>query len=356
MNETSTNYYEILDVDKKASQDDIKKKFRKLSMKYHPDRNGNSKESENIFKQISESYDTLGDINKRREYDASMNVSIGGNDLFNLFFNSASAKKSPNMHNVSKIPFPPSLFGMFNPGSSTHMEIPISMSPFDDFFAGQIEQELKNMFISGSVNNGYRRNNNQVHNDVPLHQSNKETSELKPAHININVSIDLIQAYTGCSIPIEINREIWHDQSIRDKENETIYITIPPGIDNNEVILLKEKGSINKYNQTGDVKIHVKIENTSEFIRNGIDLILHKDITLKESLCGFVFEFNHITGKSFRIHNKIGTIISPEFKKKIEKLGMKRDDHTGNLIIIFHVKYPETIELDTLHEIEKLLG
>ena len=58
MNENSTNYYEILDMDKKASQEDIKKKFRKLSMKYHPDKNGNSKESETIFQKISEAYDT----------------------------------------------------------------------------------------------------------------------------------------------------------------------------------------------------------------------------------------------------------------------------------------------------------
>ena len=355
MNQNNKNFYEILGVNEKSSQDDIKKNFRKLSMKYHPDRNGNSVESSNIFKNISEAYDTLGDVNKRRDYD-TMSVNIGTDDLFNMFFSGIPGQKPQNGHNVSKIPFPPSLFGMFNMGSNTKMNDPaVSMSPFDDFFADQIEQELKNMFISGSVNNSHRRNNNKINKEDTIQQSSKETHDLKPTPINLNVTIDLLQAYTGCSIPVEINREIWHDQSIRDKESETIYITIPQGIDNNEVIVLKEKGSINKYNQSGDVKIHVKIENTTEFMRNGIDLILHKDITLKESLCGFFFEIKHIIGKSFRINNKIGNIIQPEFKKKIEKMGMKRGDHTGNLIIIFHVKYPDTIELDTLHEIEKLL-
>ena len=60
------NYYEVLDVNKDSSNDEIKKKYRKLSMKYHPDRNGSSKESENIFKKISEAYDTLGCNKKTR--------------------------------------------------------------------------------------------------------------------------------------------------------------------------------------------------------------------------------------------------------------------------------------------------
>ena len=154
---------------------------------------------------------------------------------------------------------------------------------------------------------------------------------------------------------VEIDREIWHDSSIREKEKETIYINVPQGIDDNEVIVVKEKGHINKYNKIGDVKVHIKVDNNTEFIRNGIDLILHKHITLKESLCGFYFEFTHITGKIFRIHNKMGTIIAPEFKKKIDKLGMKRENHIGNLIILFHVKYPENIPIEKLKQIEEIL-
>ena len=63
------DYYKILGVDKTASQDDIKKAFRKLSVKWHPDRNNGSKEAETKFKEIAEAYEILGDETKRKEYD-----------------------------------------------------------------------------------------------------------------------------------------------------------------------------------------------------------------------------------------------------------------------------------------------
>src|SRR4051812_22330575 len=63
------DYYKILGVDKKAPQDEIKKAFRKLAIKYHPDKNASNKEAEEKFKQISEANDVLSDPVKRKKYD-----------------------------------------------------------------------------------------------------------------------------------------------------------------------------------------------------------------------------------------------------------------------------------------------
>ena len=63
------DYYAILEVERTASDDDIKKSYRKLAMKYHPDRNGGSKEAEERFKEITEAYDVLRDAQKRAAYD-----------------------------------------------------------------------------------------------------------------------------------------------------------------------------------------------------------------------------------------------------------------------------------------------
>src|ERR1043165_6331772 len=66
----SSDYYSLLGVDKKASADQIKKAFRKLAIKYHPDKTPGDKASEEKFKQINEAYDVLSDPEKRKKYDA----------------------------------------------------------------------------------------------------------------------------------------------------------------------------------------------------------------------------------------------------------------------------------------------
>lgn len=97
------DYYSILNVDKSASAEDIKKAFRKLSMEHHPDKNGGSKESEDKFKQINEAYSILSDPDKRQAYD---NPAPAGNPLEDLFrgFNFGFDFRNPN--NMRNMPIP----------------------------------------------------------------------------------------------------------------------------------------------------------------------------------------------------------------------------------------------------------
>lgn len=81
--ENNKDYYSKLGVEKTASQEDIKKAYRKLSMKYHPDHNPDNAESEAMFKEINEAYSILSDENKRRDYDNPMSGSFDG--LFSSF-------------------------------------------------------------------------------------------------------------------------------------------------------------------------------------------------------------------------------------------------------------------------------
>ena len=78
MSEEKRDYYEVLNIDKNASADDIKKAYRKLALKYHPDRNKGDKEAEEKFKEANEAYEVLSDDEKRRNYDQFGHAGVDG--------------------------------------------------------------------------------------------------------------------------------------------------------------------------------------------------------------------------------------------------------------------------------------
>ena len=133
-----------------------------------------------------------------------------------------------------------------------------------------------------------------------------------------------------------------------------MYVTVPKGIDENEIILLKDKGNVMNEQCKGDIKVFIKIMNNTDIKRNGLDLIYNKTISLKEALCGFTFEIKFINGKVYTLNNTSGNIICPEYRKIIPNMGLSRENHTGNLIVIFHVEFPEKLtneQIKILNEI-----
>ena len=173
-------------------------------------------------------------------------------------------------------------------------------------------------------------------------------------HITTTIHISMEQVYTGCKLPVTIERCIT-DNNTQTTETETIYITIPQGVDDNEIILLKNKGNITNNTYYSDIKIYVKINNNTEFERDGLDLILNKTITLKESLCGFDFNLNFLNNKQFKINNNEGNIITPNYKKYIHGLGLVRGDHTGNLIIVFNIEFPLELTPEIILQLKTIL-
>jgi hypothetical protein len=164
------------------------------------------------------------------------------------------------------------------------------------------------------------------------------------------------QAYEGVIIPIEFERWVLIN-NVKHNELENIYVNIPQGIDDNEIIVLENKGHILNENVKGDIKIVIGVENSSEFKRSGLDIIYKKKITLKESLCGFSFEIKHLNGKQLCLNNNVNrTIIKPMFRKVIPKMGMVRDNDTiGNLIIEFDIDYPDSFSEEQMEALSKIL-
>tara|TARA_B100000902_G_C27185036_1_gene850875 strand:- start:516 stop:1118 length:603 start_codon:yes stop_codon:yes gene_type:complete len=174
-----------------------------------------------------------------------------------------------------------------------------------------------------------------------------------PKPIEIIKEINYHQSYFGDNIPIIINRNISVNNE-KYTENETIYINIEPGIDNNEIIILKEKGNITN-NIIGDIKIKIKLLDDNNYKRKGLDIIYTKNISFKESICGFSFVLTHINGKTYTINNNTGIIINPNYTTSIPKLGFKKHDNIGNLIINYNIEYPDKLQQNIIKQLENIL-
>jgi len=340
------NFYNILEVPETASIDEIKKAYRRLSLAHHPDKNNNSPESASKFQKISEAYETIGDVDKKKEYDLMRN-----NPFIKMMGSNHGMSMDPMGPNVmgSMDDLLSSLFGFPMQGQGFPMQgqgFPMQGQGFPMQSQGfpMQSQGFPPGFLGG-------QNVRVFHNGRPV---NMAQPQQKPPPIIMNISVPIDKILSGTTIPIDVERWIVeHGNKVH--EHETIYVTVPKGIDEGEIIVLKDKGNTISDEIKGDVKVVIKIENNTNFIRSGLDLLLAKSISIKEALCGFTFEVKYITGRTYTINNNAGNIIPNGYKKIIPNMGFSRDGHTGNLIIVFDVKFPEKLSeaaLDALKKIE----
>ena len=317
--------YKILGVDRNATHEEIKKAYRALSLKYHPDKNQGKPEAESIYKSINGAYEILGDETRRKEYDNPMSP--------------------PHMNPFAGMGMPPHFpFAGMGGGINPHDE-------FMKIFSSGIFQ---NAGIHGGVPNGTTQIFTMGPNGPIRVQLGGQPYIQKPPPIVKTVEIPIDKAFSGLSLPIEVSRWIV-EGGIKKEENETLYVPIPRGIDENEIIILSGKGNANGENNRSDVKIQVKVKNETEFKRDGLDLILNKTISLKEALCGFSFDMKFIDGRIFKIQNDNGNVICPGYKKVIPGMGMVRDGQTGTLVILFDVKFPEHLTREAITTISGVL-
>ena len=303
------SYYDVLDVKNDASDIEIKKAYRAMSLKYHPDRN-QSAEANDKIQQINEAYETLGDADLRKQYDMKdamgENLNFGNADQFN------------DINNVFSM-----MFNGFNGMHGMH---------------GMHGMPRTNIFHNSDPNSFHTQ----------FHFANHVET------IKQTIQLTLEQCYSGCVFPVNINRNIIENNQQR-KEIEQMYINIPQGINEGETIIIHEKGNIVN-TKKGPIHITITIAKHENFKRDGQDLIYNKSISLKEALCGFHVEINHLSGKRFAINNATNpSVISPEYKKVVQSFGMKRGNDTGNMIIIFNVTFPEALTPEQINQLKVIL-
>lgn len=306
------NPYEVLGVSKDCDSQEIKKAYRKLSLLYHPDRN-QSEEAKQKILDTNAAYESIGDPENRKQFDTQ-----SCHPLFQGF---------PG-------------FGGSGGGGEEHIDIG---NIFNMMFnqGGMGGMGATHVFHAGGGGGG---------GGHFFHQQMQ-----KPPPIMTSILISLEQAYNGCSVSIQIERWVIMN-NMKVSELINLNIQIPQGVDSNEFIILREQGNIINDEIKGDIKIGINIQNTTFFVRNGLDLIFKKKISLKEALCGFSFEIKHIDGQNLCLNNKTNsTVIKPNFRKEISNMGMKKESLCGNLVIEFEIEFPNTLTQEQISNLTEIL-
>jgi DnaJ-class molecular chaperone len=315
------NFYETLGVPNDADEGTIKKAYRMLSLKYHPDRN-QSEDANSKIQAINEAYEILSDAGKRSEYDHKLKY---GED--NPFVRMNSMNEFSDINNIFNMMFGQGFPGQGFPGQG---------------FPGQGFGGMPEIRVFHGGGPGINIRTQTFH------------SVQKPDPLSKTVQLNMEQCYNGCSIPIDIERYVVNNNT-RTSELETINVNLPPGINDGETVILHGKGNaIN--GMYSEVRIQIQIQNNTEFSRQGLDLTINKTISLKEALCGFSFEITHLNGKRMSINNKNNpAIIKPNYKKVVPSLGMKRENSVGNLIIEFVIEFPEKLSQEQIEQLSNVL-
>jgi curved DNA-binding protein len=286
------DYYKILEIDKNASQDDIKKAYRKLARKYHPDVNPNDKNAQKKFQQINEANEVLSDTEKRKKYDQY------GKD----WQHAEEFEKARSARGAS------SDFTQGFTGSNSHE------GDFSDFF--------ESMFGSGGARTGGRQ------------------AKFRGQDFNAELRLRLIDAY------------ITHQQTLT-VNGKNIRITIPAGIENEQVIKIKGHGGpgING-GPNGDLYITFSIDNDPRFKRMGNDLYAAVELDLYTALLGGEITVDTLNGK---VKVKVKPETQNGEKVKLKSKGFpvyKKDGEFGDLYITYSIKDGEFGDLYITYSIK----
>jgi len=347
-----TKLYDILGVAPTTNQADIKKAYRKLALKFHPDKNPGSEEK---FKEISQAFEVLSDEKKRKIYDQggmdALKEGGGGGghnpmDIFDMFFGGGMGGRGrPDMSRERK---------------GRDMVHPLKVS-LEELYNGTTRQLALNKNVICSKCNGKGGKDGAVQDCHPCHGQGVKVvvRQIGPGMIQ-----QMQTVCPDCQGKGEIIREKDRCKSCMGKkvirERKILEVHIDKGMKDGQKITFNGEGDQDPDIEPGDIVIVLDEKEHSLYKRNGLDLIMEMNVSLVESLCGFEKPIKTLDNRTLIVQNFIGDIIKPKDVKCIMNEGMplQRDPFTkGQLLIQFNVEFPNKGDIPTanLEQIERLL-
>jgi len=335
------NYYEILNVEPTANEKEIKKAFKVLAMKHHPDKGGD----QDKFKEINEAYAVLSDANKREKYDR-----FGTVDMEDI--------QMPDVHNIFQNLFGDGFFSGQGGGSPFFSSF---HSSNNDPFSGpkKGENRHKDIYITlEEVMRGekipYKLERKIYKNKKTCHDCQGSGQKIEKMSIGLGIMTQHIATCSLCK-----GRGNLYDETNCKSEEEIITLDIPPGIQQGQQILLRGKGDTFEGLQNGNIILTVHYEKHPSFHvsnTNPLDVVYTCPITIAQFYCGFDIQFKHLNGNLIHVYSTeiLSLYLSSKqsLQKIIPNLGFSFERHQGDLIIDFEIimSLPKSImkQLETL--------
>ncbi|XP_056267567.1 dnaJ homolog subfamily B member 13 [Pseudoliparis swirei] len=308
------DYYKTLDINRNATDADIKKAYRRLALKFHPSSNRETGSTE-TFCQLGEAYDVLSDPRKKATYDKFGEDGLTGG-------------------------IPPE-FGSSGAWSSKYVYHGKPEKTFRDFFGGD------NPFADFLTN------------DTPLQFGGLQPGAVKTQgpQIERDLHLSLDDLFHGCSKHIKISHRVMnedgHTSGIKDK---ILAINVKPGWKEGTRIIFPKEGDQGPNCIPGDIVFIVRQTSHSLFVRQHNDLIYKAQITLQMALIGFSVDVQTLDGRLISI--PVNDIVHPSYHKVVTGEGMplsQDPERRGNLIITFDIQFPKKLSADRKYLIKHAL-
>lgn len=360
MAENKRDYYQVLGVDKSASADDIKKAYRKLAMKYHPDRNPGDKSAEEKFKEVGEAYEVLSDADKRSRYDSygfagvdpNFNPNAGGGfgggfggagfdfgDIFGDFFGGGASSRSASQNAPRR-------------GENVMARLELT---FEEAAFG-CEKEVSAPRIENCPTcHGTGSADGQIETCSRCHGTGQE--QVVQSFMGMRM-----QTATTCSQCGGRGKIIKTPCSTckgkgKVRKNNRVKVTVPAGIDNGQTLRVRSEGCVGANGgPNGDLLVEVRVKAHETFVRDGYDIRCAVPISFTQAALGAEIQVPTLEGNvPYTIPE--GTQTGKEFvirDKGIPELNNSR--RRGNLRFTVVVETPTKLTREQKELLRKLDG
>jgi molecular chaperone DnaJ len=356
------DYYEILEVSKSASAEEIKKAYRKKAIQFHPDKNPGNKEAEEKFKEAAEAYEILSNDEKRRRYDQYGHAGVGGasggggygggmsmDDIFSHFGDIFGGGFGGGFGG----------FGGFgggrsqqrvNKGSNLRVKVKLTLQEI----ANGVEKKIKvKKYVSCSHCKGTGAANGSSYSDCSTCRGSGQVTRISNTILGQMQTTSTCPTCNGEGKIITQKCALCNGEGLM-RQDEVVSIQIPAGVEEGMQLSVSGKGNAARRGGiNGDLLIVIQEENHPELIRDGSDLVFNLSLSVPDAILGAAVEIPTIEGK-VKVKIEAGTQPGKTLRLKGKGLPDINGYRRGDLLVRINVYIPKDLPKEEIRLVEKL--